>query len=444
MKTFDTLTFKDSTVELIHLLGFKRLTAIQKKVIPLCRQGKNLLAMAKTGTGKTHAFLLPLAEILDQKQNALQAIIVAPTLELARQIRDLAMHLKEVLPELRIGFAAGVRREVFSFKEPPQVLIGTVSQAAKVVAGFPKSALSSIKMLVVDEADMVLQDGFIAPLTSIVNQIDNSQILFFGATAKKEELNLYRKLAKQLVVVHTSDAEFDPQILHILVSTREKSLQETLLLILPTFVPDVCLIFANSTSEAKETAAFLQSHGYDAHCHTSSQDAHQRLRLLAAMKNESVRYVVCSDVASRGLDADTITDVISLGLPKDLDYYIHRAGRTGRSGRKGTCYLLLKPSDAGRLAQLKARGIVFEERRYKNTGFTTVKKRSGYRKKKETDPDIQRILAQSSKKVKPGYKKKMREQIASVKRKKKREAIRSLIKEAQKERAKAKQRSTYQ
>ena len=215
--------------------------------------------------------------------------------------------------------------------------------------------------------------------------------------------------------------------------------------ILQGFNPYVCLIFANSKDEADEAHAYLAERGIKALLIHGGLESRDRQKAIKDLQSKKYTYVIASDVASRGIDIDGISHVISMGLPVQLQFYMHRAGRTGRNEKDGTCYLLYKETDLPAIKNLNKKGINFTAKEFKKGQW---KEASNPTKKKEVkvnvdEKQIVKSLTKKKEKVKPNYKKKKNQEVEKIKRKKRREFIQAKIKEERKERYKQKQREKY-
>ncbi len=445
MKNSTPNGFNDITKRFLEINRFKTLTEIQQKAIPLILKGHDIIAVSATGTGKTHAFLIPLLEMIDVSVENIQAVITAPTRELASQIYKNAVLMKEVEPLLNIKLISGGtdRQKVNEqLKTQPHIVIGTPGRIKDLFLNDESLLVNTAKIMIVDEGDMTLEYGFLDDIDAIAGKMsDRLQMLVFSATIPQGLRPFLKKYMQNPKTIRASeDLNFDPQINHVLVPCKHREYSQTLLNILPGFQPFVCLIFANTRVLAKETADIMRGKGYRVLELHGDLLARTRKQALNSLNNREYQYVVATDIAARGLDIDSITHVVSLGFPSDLSFYVHRSGRTGRSGREGTCYALYREDDERNVRLLIEKGIKFDHLIYKENQWVQLKpfgfKRQ--RPKTELDKDIAKV-ANRKEKVKPGYKKKKEAEIAKLKQKKKREIIKKSIQEQKKGRAKQKQ-----
>lgn len=414
----------------------------------MANKQKDIVALAKTGTGKTHAFLIPIMNMIDPDNETTQVIISSPTRELAFQIYQNARLMQNIYPNLRIKLLSGgldTKRMKEGLKKAPQIVIGTPGRIKDL---FSDSTLrvDLVKMFVVDEADMTLEYGFLDDIDAIFSRMSNPQIMCFSATLSEGLRPFISKYLNRPQIIEIEDDEkVNPNIDHILINCKHKSYGEALLDILSGFNPYVCLIFANTRQECDEVYELFQRHNIKAivlHGGLSSRERQKNVRLL---NSKEYTYVIASDVASRGLDIDGISHVVSLGFPSELSFYTHRSGRTGRNGRHGICYALYKKEDENAINQLIKQGIKFTPKSFKNGQWRTLKALDFKRvtRSEKREKEIAKMLNTKKEKVKPNYKKKKTQKIESIKRKERQEYIRAKIKEERKERYKQAARAKY-
>ena len=436
---------KEETRKFIELNNFKTLTSVQNEVLQYTTARKDLIAIAKTGTGKTHAYLIPISEMINPVSNKTQVLISLPTRELAYQVYQNALVLKEVYNDLRISLVSGgsdKKRSSLNLNNPPHIVIGTPGRIKDM---FENNLLrvDTIQMFVIDEADMTLEYGFLEDLDVVFSRmVKHVETLCFSATFPETLNNFVKKYLANPKTIYVQDKKHDPKIKHILVNCKHRSYNETLVSMLPNINPYMCLIFANSKVEADETYKYITDKGYKAILLHGGLESRERKQALKALNSKKYTYVVCSDVASRGLDIDAVSHVISLGFPSELEFYIHRAGRTGRNTKTGTVYALYNEKDQNAIASLKKQGIVFVEQALKGKQLKdVVKKKHVNKMDEELEKEIAKTLYRKKEKVKPNYKKKKKEAVEKLKRKAKREFIKNEIKKERIERYKKEARA---
>lgn len=447
MKETNMPVWRQPVRQLIDFDGFKEYTPIQKQAIPAIMQGKDVIGIAPTGTGKTHAYLLPLMQKLDVTSNHVQAVIMAPTRELAKQIYQRASELVRFEPQARIKLiSSGMDKErmISSLNVQFQLVIGTVGRLRDLFVDTAVLRLNSASIMVIDEADMLLELGFLPQVDEICGRMSaDLQMLVFSATIPAQMQPFLRKYMHNPVTISCVSDKQQPKIEHILINCRHLSYQEKLLKILPGFQPYTCLIFARTKAEATKTATVMKENGYQLIEIHGDMTPRQRQQALRAIKAEKTAYIVATDMMARGIDIPSVSHVVSLGLPSQLEYYTHRAGRTGRAGRDGICYTLYNSDDISGLKTLRSSyGISFTYRDFRSGQWFSSRPFDYKRPKPQTaaDVEIKKIINKPVKQVKPGYKKKRQAEIDKIRRKQHRQKIKDYIKAEQHERAKQKQR----
>lgn len=437
--------FREGTKRFIELEGFDVPTPIQQAVIPLACKGKDVIGISDTGTGKTHAFLIPIMEKVNSSKPVTQAVITAPTRELAMQIYQRAMMMTKADPKLSIRLVIGgieKTKMMDQLKVQPHIVIGTPGRIKDLFLNEQVLRIDTASIMVVDEADMTLEFGFLEDVDAIAGRMrKNLQMMSFSATIPQElRLFLKKYMSTPQTIRIEEKSDFHPKIQHILVPAIPQSYIEKMLEILPSFTPYICLIFANTRTEAAQAATAMRDHGYSIIELHGDLSPRERAKAMRELTNIDKPYVVATDIAARGIDIDGISHVISMGFPRELDYYIHRSGRTGRAGKEGICYALYQPKDDAMIRQLEVKGIHFDHENYKNGNWMSLEPLHKKKMKKD-DPlekEIAKIVTKKKAKVKPGYKVKRKQEVEKLKRKAHREMIRNDIQRQKKDRAKAK------
>lgn len=430
--------------EMMQVEGFKTLTPIQNAVINRKNKNRDLIGISTTGSGKSHAFFMPIFDMIDPDLDQVQAVISVPTRELAWQLYERSKKLADHF-DVRVRLVTGGMEK----KEgglTPQIVIGTPGRMKDLFLDDKTLRLDTAKMMVIDEADMTMEFGFLEDVDAILSHMsDDVTVMVFSATIPEmlqPFLKKYLKTPEQIRI--SSDEEFAADIQHYLVPIKHKKMSDRVLDVLSVIHPYVCLIFANSNQEAAQIARDMREAGYDLVELHGDLEARERSRAIRQIQSQKKSYIVASDIASRGIDLEGITHVISCGFPKDLKFYEHRSGRTGRAGRDGLAIAIYSPKDEAAVASLRKKGIDFKEMDIKNGEFTPVKDRNQRPKSdKPLTAEMARILhkSKSNKKVKPNYRKKRKEALERAHHRAKRAMIRKEIQEQKRERAKAKQRA---
>lgn len=440
MKKFEDFNLKDTTMAFIEKNHFKQPTPIQEQVIPAALRGKDVIGLSSTGSGKTHAYLIPIMEKVDPTKDEAQVVITAPTRELATQIYEMAKVMTEIVPEIRVRLYVGGRERSKDIeqleKSQPHIVIGTPGRIKDLFLNGGALRIDKASMLVVDEADMTLEYGFLDKIDAFAGRLgEHLQMLAFSATMPDQLKPFINKYMHHPITYQIGEkVSFNPDIKHVLVPCYHHGYAETILSILPGFQPYVCLIFANTRQEASAIAEELRKNKVSVSEIHGDLTSRKRKQAMKSIANAEHTYVVATDLAARGIDIGEVTHVISCGFPEDLEYYIHRAGRTGRAGSTGTCYALYQESDDQAIRSLQKRGIKFDHARHRSTGWQTLHPYG--QKRLKTDDELEKkiamIMTKKNTKVKPGYKKKRAAAIDRVHRQKKREMIRSKIREEKK------------
>ncbi|MDE6475291.1 MAG: DEAD/DEAH box helicase [Erysipelotrichaceae bacterium] len=447
MSKFSDYMFCEETKQFLALEGFVKPTPIQQQVIPMACKGKDIIGRSDTGTGKTHAFLIPIMEKVKVDMNKVQAVITAPTRELASQIYYRAQKMCEANPKLRVRLiVGGIEKSKMndSLKVQPHIVIGTPGRIKDLFLNEQTLRVDTASIFVVDEADMTLEFGFLEDIDHIAGKMNSDlQMMSFSATIPmglKLFLKKYMKEPQYVTICDEPNAH--PKIEHVLIPCKHELYEDVLLKLLTMFTPYVCLIFANTRLEASNVAQKMRDHGYGVIELHGDLTARARQKAMKEIRTLEKSYIVATDIAARGIDIDGVTHVVSMGFPKEINFYIHRSGRTARAGKDGICYALYKENELRTINTLHTKGIAFEHRGIKDHTFVELMPLIQKKQKKESplEKEISKIVHKKKQKVKPGYKVKRKQEIEKLKRRKKREMIKEEIKQQKKERAKAKMR----
>lgn len=436
----------DLNKKFFKLNNFKELTVVQNEVLKEIKHRRDLIVKSDTGTGKTHAFLFAILELLDPTIQQTQAIILAPTRELAMQIDRFAKDIQKIDDRITIDLAIGgmdQTRLKKKLERQPQILIATPGKM-KDIMDDNIIRLDFVQTCVVDETDMMLDYGFIAEVDSIASRLKNNVIFMLYSATIPVGLKAFIKkyLQRPIEINGTNEEALKPRIEHILINKRHRKSGEAVLDVLSHINPLLAIVFTNTKVEAVEIAAYLRTYGIECveiHGDVSDRGRKQVLNQINAKK---VRYIVATDLAARGIDLPEISHVINVGLPShDLSFYTHRSGRTGRSGREGMAISIVEASDQSSVARLMKQGINFQYKRYKDGGLEDVRPFLNLTKRRdrELDSEVAQILNRKKVKVKPGYKVARKHQIEQLMNRRRRDLIRADIREQKKARAKAKQ-----
>ncbi|QIK70160.1 DEAD/DEAH box helicase [Erysipelothrix sp. HDW6C] len=425
--------------------NFKELTSVQSKVLKEISKKRDLIVKSDTGTGKTHAFLFAILELIDPNLVQTQAIILAPTRELAMQIFEFSKDIMEIEPLISIDLAIGGMdntRLNGKVSKQPHILISTPGKLVDILS-WNVLRLDYVKTLIVDETDMMLDYGFLEEVDGIASKLQNNALfMLYSATIPKGLRAFVKKYLNNPIEIVSEEEVLKPRIEHILVNQRHRNMPEAVLDVLSVINPLLAIVFTNTKVQAVEVANYLRDYGID--CVEIHGDVSDRGRkqVISRINSKKVQYIVATDLAARGIDLPEISHVINAGLPNhDLDFYTHRTGRTGRSGREGFAISIVGPKDQSAVAKLMKQGFSFEYKRIKDGTLEEVRPFYNIQKRtKQLDPEVVQILHRKNVTVKPGYRRKRKMEIESLMQKKRRDMIRNEIREQKKERARARQK----
>ena len=426
---FSKYGFKDYINEGLKAIGFIKPTEIQEEVIPLVLDGKNIVGKSQTWTGKTHAFILPILQKLDELEKVVQAVIIVPTRELGKQIYDEFLKITKYSPnEIDIRLYVGGTDRISEIerlkKSTPQIVIGTIGKLTDLAITENVLKLHDAKMVVIDEADMVFEYSEIEEIDKLFGRFQDIEVMSFSATIPT---NLKVFLDKYLDSALFSDLVKKnikkESIKHIFIPTKNKNKDELLCDLLKTFNPYLALIFANTVKKVDEISLMLAENGFKIGKLSGDLEPRERKQVLKRIKDGVYQYVVCSDIAARGMDIVGVTHVINYELPSDIEYYIHRIGRTARFDASGVAISFYDYDDESYLRKLKEKGLSYEFMILKDNELKVTKERN-YKPKKESESEIAiHKKHPMPKKVKPGYRKKRKELIQKEIKKEKKARI---------------------
>lgn len=424
MTTFKDFNLEPYLLEAIEELHFTKPTDIQKEVIEKIQSNRDLIGQSKTGSGKTHAFLLPLINQLDEEKDEVQIVITAPSRELAEQLYQAAVQLTEKAPwEIVVSrFIGGTdkNRQIESLQSSqPHIVIGTPGRLNDLVKANALKTHTAFAM-VVDEADMTLDLGFIEEVDNIAGTIPKeSQFLVFSATIPQKLQPFLQKYMNNPITIEIENKEVISDLVqNWLISTKSKDRFDIIYEILTIGNPYLVLIFANTQENVEDLANKLLEKNLNVGVLHGGLDSRERRRVMRSIHNLDYQYIVATDLAARGIDIEGVSHVINAEVPQDLSYFVHRVGRTGRNNLPGIAITLYSPGEEDDITVIENMGIKFEEKTLKNHEIVNAPKRRTKRKKKsnklEYDGEIAGMAHKAKKNIKPGYKRKLR-----TKRKKK-------------------------
>ena len=427
---FTEFKFKDYIQEALRDLTFVEATPVQEKLIPVVLSGRDLVGESKTGSGKTHTFLLPIFQMLDEEADSVQAVITAPSRELAAQIYQAARQLasfsdKEIRVANYVGGTDKARQIGKLESSQPHIVIGTPGRIYDLVES-GDLAIHKAKTFVVDEADMTLDMGFLATVDKIAGRLPKDlQFLVFSATIPQKLQPFLKKYLSNPVIeqIKTKTVIADT-IENWLLSTKGRDKNAQIYQISQLLQPYLAMIFVNTKTRADELHSYLTAQGLKVAKIHGDIAPRERKRIMNQVKNLDFEYIVATDLAARGIDIEGVSHVINDAIPQDLSFFVHRVGRTGRNGLPGTAITLYQPSDDSDIRELEKMGIKFIPKMIKDDEFqdTYDRDRRANREKsrEKLDTEMLGLVKKKKKKIKPGYKKKIQWAVNEKRRKTKR------------------------
>lgn len=409
-------------------IGFTKPTPVQEKVIPAMLKGESVIVQAATGSGKTHAYLIPILNAIDEDARYVQAIVTAPSRELADQLYRVARQLRDNSGlNIAIAHLAGGSdrdRQIARFEQnKPQLVIATPGRLLD-FADKKILLLDQVKNFVIDEADMTLDLGFLADVDRIAARLPKDVVMSaFSATIPVKLINFLRKyMAKPEEIVIDNPAVIAPTIKNDLLDIGSKDRKKIVYKLLTMGQPYLALIFANTKQMVDELADYLTKQGLKVAKIHGGITERERKRTLREVRAGQYQYVVASDLAARGIDLPGVSLVINYEIPKDLEFIIHRIGRTGRNGLPGHAVTLVREEEMNRVGALEHMGVHFDFVEIKDGALAP---RTHYRRRdnrtasnRQLDPHMKGVVKKVKSKRKPGYKKKIKQAIQEDNRKK--------------------------
>lgn len=422
------IEFKKSYInKALVALDFKDLTDVQERVIPLLQAKKDVIVKANTGSGKTHAFLLPLLEALDEASQHVQALILAPTRELAKQIYAFAMGVIEhadLQPTIDLYIGGMDRDDILKrlSTRQPQIVIGTPGRIYDLAVKSQALKIYTADYLIVDEADMTLENNFADEVNMILNLITDSAVkAVFSATIPKQLETFLKKYMQTPVSldIHQGAPSTD-NIVHGFIKTKEQDRLIALKKLINVLNPYLAIVFCNTKESCELVYDWMKENQHNAVMIHGGIDYRKRKQLMQRIVKLEFQYIVATDIISRGIDIEGISHIINYELPNNAEFYIHRTGRTGRLDFNGEAISLYEFDDNHYLDRLEKMGIHCEyiDIIAGELKETTIRKKRSRRDMVETELEREaKKRIPKPTKVKPGYKKKNKQKIAKERKK---------------------------
>ena len=342
---FTQLGLSEEMLRAIDKKGLKESTPVQAGCIPPMLEWKDVIAKAPTGTGKTFAFGIPIVEHVDAESEDIQAVILAPTRELAMQITDEMRTVAQFRPGVKLVCLYGgqpIGKQIQTLKKRPQIVVATPGRLSDHMKR-RTVRLDKVQTVVLDEADRMLDMGFIHDVTRILDKIPNRKNLgMFSATISREVMDIswvYQRDPEEITVRPTEENK--PNILQYRLEVPSDGKVDAIARILEKENYDRVMCFCNTKGSTERLTKFLQMRGVDAKCIHGDIPQSKREAVMRQFREGKLRVFVATDVAARGIDVDDVDAVFNFEVPDENEHYIHRIGRTGRAKRHGVAYTLI-------------------------------------------------------------------------------------------------------
>ena len=339
---FDSMGLSQEMLRALEKKGYEVSTPIQAGCIPPMMDWQDVTAKAPTGTGKTFAFGIPIIEHIDPESEAVQAVILAPTRELAMQITGEMRDLAQFKPGIRLVCLYGgqpIGKQIDTLKKRPQIVVATPGRLGDHMKR-RTVRIDTAQTVILDEADRMLDMGFIHEVTRLLDHMKNRKNLgLFSATISREVMDIawvYQRDPVEITV--RPDEENKPDILQYKLEVPMNQKVDALQKILDQEQYDRAMVFCNTKGNTERVAKLLQMRGVDAQCIHGDIPQEKREKVMAKFRRGELRVFVATDVAARGIDVDDVDAVFNYDVPDENEYYVHRIGRTGRAKRHGVAY----------------------------------------------------------------------------------------------------------
>ena len=353
---FSSLAISSELAANIQSLGYQAMTEIQAQSLPDILKGKDLLAQAKTGSGKTAAFAIGMLSNLDTQVFMTQSLVLCPTRELADQVTKEIRQLARVIPNTNILTLCGGKPlgpQLASLERNPHIVVGTPGRILKHL-GMGTLLLGGVKILVLDEADQMLSLGFQEDIMNVIRKTPKKrQTLLFSATYPDEIKEISESIQTNPIDVRVESLHDDKKIKQTFYEIQKGSRTKTLVSILQHYRPETSVVFCNRKQQCQELADDLWGQGFHALALHGDLEQKQRDQVLVQVMNKSTSVLIATDVAARGLDIKDLDAVINFELAFDPEIHIHRIGRTGRAGKNGVAVSLFLASEAHRIKAIE-------------------------------------------------------------------------------------------
>lgn len=376
---FSSLPLTPEQLSNIQSLGYEKMTPIQAQGLPAVLDGKDLLAQAKTGSGKTAAFAIGLLHKLDVKRYETQALVLCPTRELADQVSKDIRSLARAIPNTKILTLCGgkpIAPQLASLEHSPHIVVGTPGRILKHLVDKRSLNLENLMTLVLDEADRMLDMGFHEDIMQIIhNTPTQRQTLLFSATYPEQIKEISDAIQTDPVDIRLETVHDDNKIKQVFYEVEKGERTKTLVSLLQHYRPESTVVFCNRKQQAQELADALWQDGFHALALHGDLEQKERDQVLVQFSNKSSSILVATDVAARGLDIKDLEAVVNFELTPDPEIHVHRVGRTGRAGNEGLALSLFIASEAHKVNRIEE----YLSTTFKIENTNTLKKRENFK-----------------------------------------------------------------
>lgn len=420
MTKFSQYNFNEAINKSLKEINFDEPTPVQEAVISLVNKKKDIIVQSETGSGKTHAFLLPSMNALTDEQEV-QLLIATPSRELAYQIYEDTQAILKNYPEeynafIFVGGSDRERQKKKLEAHQPQIAIGTPGRLWDLIRENDLH-VENVQRFVVDEADMTLDMGFLDDVDHIANKLpeDREMMVFSATIPQKLEPFLNKYMHGPQRVEIKNDSVIPKNVDNWLMSSHGRDKKQLIYQLVTLGEPYLVLIFANTKKTVDEIYQYLRNQGLKVARIHGGLTPRERKRAMKQVENMEFQYVVATDLAARGIDINGVSHVINAEIPDDLDFFIHRVGRTGRNKMSGTAITIYDPGEEHKVDEIEHLGIKFEPKDIKHGEIVDATERDRRTNRKATqeklDTKLVGYVKKQKTKRKPGYKKKIKQAI---------------------------------
>lgn len=356
MKFSEAESLSKEILRAVERMGFTEMTPVQQQTLPLMMEGRDVVAIAPTGTGKTCAFGIPMLEYINLQDTNIQEVVLAPTRELSLQITDELRALARFIPGVRIACIYGgqpMSKQINVLKQKPQIIVATPGRLLDHI-NRRNVQLDKVHTMVLDEADEMMSMGFVKDVTHIIEATPSDrELVLFSATTNQDVMTIaWKYLHNPAEVVIPATKENRPQITQYVIATEREKKYEQLLYLLDSDLCSRVMVFINTKDMTQRLCKRLQDAGFSAECLHGDMKQSARNQVMNGFRKGRFQILLATDVAARGIDVDDVEVVINYDLPNENEYYLHRIGRTGRAKKQGVSFTLLTFTESVRFDEI--------------------------------------------------------------------------------------------